>query len=289
MFNKKNIRPMLLQGIEKPFQDNEYLYELKYDGIRALLYVSKKSINLITRNGIDITHLYPELNSIKNLVGNKKVIFDGEIVAFKENKPSFSELQKRNHLKNESKINAYTKIIPVAFIAFDIIYESKDLTNLVLTKRKEILNDYPDTEVFIKSKIYEQGIKLFEKVKKLGLEGIIAKKKNSLYYPNTRVYEWLKIKNFKKEEFYIHGYIKNKEKISLLLGEYKNKDFYYVGKVSIMPDDPLIKSALKQKKTNNLFVNHNEKATYITPSNKVLVNYMERTNSNHLRQPFVHR
>ena len=103
MFNKI-LSPMLLKEIDKPFKDDNYIFELKYDGIRALMYVSYKSFKLITRNGNDVASNFPEFKSIQKIVGKKKVIFDGEIVAFKNGKPSFSELQHRNHLKNINKI-----------------------------------------------------------------------------------------------------------------------------------------------------------------------------------------
>lgn len=287
MFNDKSLRPMLLKEVDKPFQDKKFLYELKYDGIRALMHVSKDTIKIYTRNGNQVSALYPELQNIKKLVGNKKVIFDGEIVAFKNGVPSFSELSRRSYLKNKVKIENLMNEVPIVFICFDIIYEDKELINIPLIKRKEILNKYNDTNFFIKSPIYDDGIKLFKKVKKLDLEGIIAKEKNSLYYPGYRENCWLKIKNFKIEEFYVHGLIFNTNKYSLLLGEKKNNKLYYVGKVSITNNNINLASILKIKKSTNKFVNYNECAKYIEPIFKIKVHYIERTPSNNLRQPFI--
>ena len=99
MFDDKNIKPMLL--VEIPFCfENKYLYEIKFDGIRALIYVNKKEINIRTRNNVDVTHLFPELFGIKNIVERDFCIFDGEIVLFDKGKPSFSSLQKRLRIKN---------------------------------------------------------------------------------------------------------------------------------------------------------------------------------------------
>lgn len=289
MFKNYDLRPMLLKEVAKPFDNSNYLYELKYDGIRILLYVNNLSIKCITRNGHDVSNLYPELASIKKLTYSKNIIFDGEIVAFKNNKPSFSELQKRSHLKNKKKIEIMANEIPIAFIVFDILYENKNLTNLPLVKRKEILNKYPDTEVFIKSVCYDNGLELFKKVKKLDLEGIVAKEKNSIYIPNKRVDYWLKIKNFKKEKFYIHGFIIGEFKMSLLLGEYHDKKLYYVGKASIMLNDPLAIILKKEKRVDCKFQNEHEKGEYIKPTRQILIHYMERTSDNHLRQPFIRR
>ena len=115
----------------------------------------------------------------------------------------------------------------------------------------------------------------------------MAKDKHSLYIPNKRVSSWIKIKNFKKGKFFIHGIIFNKEKYSLLLGEYRNKKLYFIGKVSIMPNNLLLKKLLKLKKCENVFVNHKEKAEYIVPLEKVEVSFIERTLNGILREPFI--
>lgn len=288
MFNRI-LSPMLLKERDKPFIDDNYIFELKYDGIRTLLYVSPKTFKLITRNGNDLANIYPELKSVQNIVGKHKVIFDGEIVAFKNGKPSFSELQHRNHLKNISKIKLMINEIPVCFVVFDIIYFDKDLTNLTLMKRKKILNDFTDTDIFIKTKMYNDGLKLFKHIKKIGLEGIVAKQKDSKYILGKRVENWVKIKNFKKEYFYVYGVTKLKDKYALYLGEYKNKKLIPVGKVSVMPDNDVLKIVQKQKKVKNIFIDITENINFVEPINKILVHYMERTLNNTLRQPFIKR
>ena len=288
MFNKI-LSPMLLKEIDKPFKDDNYIFELKYDGIRTLLYVSSKTFKLITRNGNDLANIYPELKSVQNIVGKHKVIFDGEIVAFKNGKPSFSELQYRNNLKNTSKIKFMINEIPVCFVVFDIIYFDKDLTNLTLMERKKILNDFTDTDIFIKTKMYNDGLKLFKHIKKIGLEGIVAKQKDSKYILGKRVENWVKIKNFKKEYFYVYGVTKLKDKYALYLGEYKNKKLIPVGKVSVMPDNDVLKIVQKQKKVKNIFIDITENINFVEPINKILVHYMERTLNNTLRQPFIKR
>lgn len=288
MFNKI-LSPMLLKERDKPFIDDNYIFELKYDGIRTLLYVSSKTFKLITRNGNDLANIYPELKSVQNIVGKHKVIFDGEIVAFKNGKPSFSELQYRNNLKNTSKIKFMINEIPVCFVVFDIIYFDKDLTNLTLMERKKILNDFTDTDIFIKTKMYNDGLKLFKHIKKIGLEGIVAKQKDSKYILGKRVENWVKIKNFKKEYFYVYGVTKLKDKYALYLGEYKNKKLIPVGKVSVMPDNDVLKIVQKQKKVKNIFIDITENINFVEPINKILVHYMERTLNNTLRQPFIKR
>ena len=281
MFNNHTLKPMLLKEISKPFTDSNYLYEIKYDGYRVFVYANKNKVTILSRNGKDLTNTYPELQSIKKIVKDKSVIFDGELIAVQNGLPNFHNLEVRSKLKNITENTIYE--IPIYFICFDIIYENKDLTKLPLIKRKEILNTYPDTSEFIKSEYYSDGLKLFQKIQKLGLEGIVAKEKESLYYPGKRVDSWLKIKNIKDGEYYICGYIFNKEKYSLLLGEYHNKDLYYVGKVSLTSSNPLINQVLKSSKTSNKFLNFKEEATFIPPKIKVVVNYLEKTKDGKLR------
>lgn len=288
IWKDKSWHPMLLKEIKKPFNSKEYIFELKFDGQRALVFASPKNVIIKSRHGEDITYLFPELQNIKDVVKNN-VIFDGEIVSFKDGVPSFSKLQERTHLKMEEKIIKQSKNNPVIFICFDILYNNKDLTNLILLERKKELNKFLDNEVFLKNKFIDtNGIELFKYIKKLGLEGIIAKKKESTYLINTRSDVWLKIKNLNKEVFYIGGYIKSKKTniISLLLGEKRNNEFYFVGKVSLLEKSSLYDKILKIKpKKVSPFTNYNKNAIYIKPTLKCNIEYLERTKNNHLRQP----
>lgn len=286
MFESKNIKPMLLKEVPKPFNNEEYLYELKFDGYRVIMYVSDSELVIKSRNNIDITYLYPELDGIKKIVGNNKVIFDGEIVAMSNGKPDFSKLQIRSHLKDTSKIELIKDEIPVVFVAFDVLFMNKELVNESLIRRKKILEKFQDSNVFIKSKVFYKGVELFELVKKQELEGIIAKKKNSLYIPNKRVDFWLKIKNFKEDYFVVHGYVFNKEKYSLYLGEYVNDKLYFVGKVST-GDCLLINKVKKHSSVNNMFINCHDNVNYIKPDLKVLIRYLEKSKDKKLRQPVL--
>lgn len=281
MFHDYNLRPMLLREEEKVFQDKEFLYEIKFDGIRALIYVSKNKFKILSRNGNDLTNKYPELKEIQNIVGNHQVIFDGEIIATNEGLPSFSLLQKRNRIK---KVNDKLILeIPVCFVAFDILYDNKNLTCESLLNRKKILEKYNDTNYFIKSKIYDNGIKLFKLVKKVGLEGIVEKKKNSLYFEGERTFDWIKVKNIKVDHFVVHGYQEKTNTYSLLLGEYKNSELKYVGKVSVNKKHEIINILQKMKKINNQFVNFDEDGVFVKPIHEVRVHFLERTKLGVLR------
>lgn len=285
----KDIKPMLLGEVREVFDSKEYLYEVKYDGIRVLVFVSKDKVVIRSRYGIDITGLFPEMMVLCKMVkGN--VIFDGEIIMLDNNKVSFSKLQKRIHLKNKKTIEFLSKTNPVIFICFDVIYEGKDLINLSLLERKYVLSNYKDNDVFIKSTyVIGDGTKLFNAIKKLDMEGIVAKKINSKYLVNERSDNWLKIKNYKSGNFIILGYINKEEShvISLVLGEYLNKKIVYVGKVILGKKRNLTDKILKMKKSKAVVKIKDKDVIYIKPEIKCLIKYLERTENGLLRQPFV--
>lgn len=285
MFHNYQLRPMLLKEVNQPFNDKNFLYEIKFDGIRALIYVSRKFFMIISRNGTNLTSKYPELKKIQELVGTHEIIFDGEIVAFQNALPSFSVLQKRNRIKKVS--NDILKDIPVSFMAFDILYDNQDLTNLPLEKRKKILEKYVDNDVFIKSRVYNDGISLFEMVKKIGLEGIVAKKRKSIYTFHNRTDDWVKIKNIQVDNFFVHGYQEKMNTYSLLLGEFKHGKLQFVGKVSVNKKHEIIEKLKKMKKIKNQFVNFLEEAIFVKPIISVRVHYLERTNSSFLRHATI--
>lgn len=285
LWTNRNWSPMLLNEVEKPFNDDNSIYEIKFDGIRAVIFASPNKVEVKSRNKKDLTFLFPELQQIKNIV-NSNVIFDGEIVSMKDNKPSFEELQKRMHLKNKSKILSTSKTNPVVFISFDILYENKDIINSTLLERKKLLNKYKDNDIFIKIKYIEKnGIKLFNEIKKLDLEGIVAKKKYSLYYIDSRTDDFLKIKNILRDEFIIGAYIEKTNTFSLLLGEYENNHFHYRGKVVVGKQNPICQKLKEMEKTKNKFVDFSEEANYVKPVLTCFVEYLERTKNNHLRHP----
>lgn len=286
LWKNRNFTPMLLKEIDKPFNSKKYYYELKYDGYRALIFVNKNEIYIQSRNKNDITFLYPELSNIKKIV-NKNVIFDGEIVIFENNKPSFNKISKRSKLKNKNIIKKESINNPVIFIAFDILYENKDLTNLPLIERKKILEKYQDTDFFIKSKVYlNNGIKLYNFVKKNNLEGIVIKDINGLYHINNRTSDFIKVKNIKSDNFFIAGYINNnKYTSSLVLCEKYNNDYIYVGKVLISKKNNIYEKILNIKKCKNYLKIENNDITFIKPILSCKINYLERTKNGHLRHP----
>lgn len=281
--------PMLLQEKEESFDSSEFLFELKFDGIRATIHVGPSGFYIFNRRGNEITSTYPELREIQKLV-KVNTIFDGEIVLFEKNKPSFSKLQERSHLKEKNKIDYFSKNHPVCFIAFDCLYEEEDLTKKPLIERKKRLDKIPDNDYFVKSLyILKDGKKLFKKVQEKDLEGIVAKKIDSTYEIGTRTKDWIKIKNIKQESFYVGAYQEEKDKpmVRLFLGEYKENNLCFVGKVMVGKKSKFYKKLMEAEgRRTTPFYDFDEKnIKYLKPVLTCEVAYLERTENSHLRQP----
>ena len=279
------LKPMLLSEEDKPFYSDDYLYEVKFDGIRALIYIKNNNIIIKSRNNTLLNDIFPELINIKYLV-KKECILDGEIILMEKNKESFDKLKTRMNTKIPKKIEYYKENYPVTFICFDILYENKDLTNLPLIKRKEILNKYKDNDFFVKSRIFDDGIKLFKIIINKNLEGIVAKKKDSKYYPDKRTREWIKIKRLCESDYYICGYRELENVVSLILGEKINNKYTFVSKVILGKKREEYKQIKKCEKTKKYLTDFNEEEyIYIKPDLICSITYLEKTNNNHLRHP----
>lgn len=288
--NFLKLKPMLLNESQTPFNNEDYIFELKFDGIRTLIFIDKNKITIRSRNGVLLNSIYPELENIKK-ISKDKCIFDGEIVLLKNGKPSFSKVMERFKLKDTFKIKKKQIQEPVSFVCFDILYRNKDLTGYSLIERKKILEKIKDNDYFIKSKFIDtNGKDLFDVVKKEKLEGIVAKKKDSKYFYGIRSKDWLKIKNWIQEIFYICGYetVDIKNTIKILLCEKRNNEFYYVGKVIMNVKNKLYNKIISEKIINNYLKNYDSnKTSFIKTKHKIKINYIERTKDNMLREAFI--
>jgi len=222
------ISPMLATMLDKPFDKEGWQYEIKWDGYRAVALCNKDKVELISRNDKSFKEkFYPVYKAVQQW--NINAVVDGEVVMLDENgKSNFGALQ---NWQTESDGEIY-------FYVFDLLWmNGKDLMQIPLSERRAILKQIiPDNPVIRMSENFEvSGIDFFETVKKMGLEGIMAKKADSIYLEGNRSKEWLKIKANKRQEMVIGGYTKNanspKSFSSLLLGVYEKGKLIYTGKV----------------------------------------------------------
>ena len=231
-----NIKPMLGRLTREPFDSADHIFELKWDGMRALAFIEAGQLRLTSRTGRDITSQFPELADLPSLVKNDSVVIDGEIVCLDSNsRPSFPLLQQRI----QSKKTGHPRANPAHFIAFDLLYiQGRSLMKESLIQRKARLQDLlTPTELVQPCEFIEAaGKAFFQATCDLGLEGIMAKAKSGLYHPGQRSPDWQKIKRIRESEFVIGGYSltgTRKELFSsLLLGLYdEDQNLTYVGSV----------------------------------------------------------
>jgi bifunctional non-homologous end joining protein LigD len=286
------IHPMLAESVEKPFDGAEWLFEIKWDGYRAIAFIAGGKVRLVSRNQNDLTPRYPELKEMPSLIRAKTAILDGEVVALdQEGKASFSLMQQRTGFRPGGKRAAGNAEVPVLYYAFDLLYlDGYDWRRVPLEERKRKLESLLVTGDGVRySDHYEErGQALFEIARQKGLEGIVAKKRASCY-EERRSGEWLKIKIRHRLEAVIAGYTETKGSRthfgSLVLGLYdKQGRLIHVGQAgSGFNQKSLgeIASVLKQFETkkNPFFgeVDALRKVSWVKPELVAEIEYAEWT------------
>ncbi|MCW3123971.1 MAG: ligD [Flavipsychrobacter sp.] len=280
---------MLAKLHDGAFDDADWLYEIKWDGYRAIADINKKDLRLYSRNGLSFKEDYPtvyeELQKIK-----KEAVLDGEIVALdSEGKPSFQLLQQ--YAKDNS--------IPICYYVFDCLsLNGKSLEDKPLTERKEILRSVFKDNDLIKycDHIQERGKDFFAAVKKQGLEGMIAKRADSVYTENSRSNDWLKVKNVVMEEAVIAGYTEargsRKHFGALVLGVYKKGKLIYIGHTGTGFNNASLKELYQKlqplvtdKNPFGIKVPVNAPVTWVKPELVCNLKYSEITDEGHRRHP----
>ena len=200
---------MLATAIEKPFDNPDWLFEIKWDGYRAVAFIDDGRVRLVSRNQNDLSAQYPELATLPQFVKARRAILDGEIVALDDQgRPSFSLMQQRTGFRPGKSRLPGRQGVPVIYYAFDLLYlDDLDLRRVPLEQRKQLLEEriINGNVVRFSDHYPEKGIALFEAAAQKGLEGIVAKKRDSLY-GETRSRDWLKIKITQRQECVIGGY-----------------------------------------------------------------------------------
>ena len=204
------IHPMLATLVDKPFDNSDWLFEVKWDGYRAVAFIQEGNVRLVSRNQNDMTSQYPELGEISNYVRAHTAVVDGEVVALdEEGRPSFSLMQQRTGIShNGRRVKARGTEIPILYYAFDLLYlDGYDLMRVDLELRKNLLFETIASSAIVRYSDHhvEQGVALYKAATERGLEGIVAKRRKSCY-EQRRSREWLKIKVTQGQECVIGGY-----------------------------------------------------------------------------------
>jgi DNA ligase D-like protein (predicted ligase) len=209
LFQERPISPMMAKegGI---VDSDDYLYEVKWDGLRALLFLQNGKVQLQNRNRRDATSSYPEILDPAKKIKARSAILDGEVVVL-NNKglPDFGRLQTRFGHIDHKNVEAASAINPVVYVAFDLLHlNGKDYVDSSLEKRKRLLRDtlVEGPHIVFGDHAETNGSAFYTELLKLGFEGVIAKDKNSPYLPGIRSGYWIKVKGSQTLDAFVVGY-----------------------------------------------------------------------------------
>jgi DNA ligase D-like protein (predicted ligase)/DNA ligase D-like protein (predicted 3'-phosphoesterase) len=289
-------KPMLARSREKPFDSPDWVYEAKWDGIRALAYVGEP-LSIRSRNDRELSHKFPELRELTGL--SSDVVLDGEIIVMNQGRVDFQTVAKRNMVEKSQDIEDLRRRHPAAYIVFDILESGGvPLIDLPLSERKKILGEavQEGEHVTHSPTVDVDGLAYYKATGKQGLEGIIAKRKASTYQPGVRSSDWLKIKHVKTCDCVIFGYTPGEGARSstfgaLILGLYDAGEPVYVGRVGTgFSDESLseIKSLLDAELVGEPWFSDGDipkGAVWVQPRYVAQIGYQEFTKDGRLRAP----
>src|SRR6266436_861046 len=291
------VEPMLATIADRPFSDPNWLFEIKWDGVRALARIENGDLRLLSRTGTDMTKRYPELSSLPSALAAREAILDGEIVALDaQGHSDFERLQERMHVRAPSEHLVVQ--IPVVYFAFDLLCcDGYDLRKASLLERKQLLSRLMHASARFRYSDHqlEKGKELFQLAEKNGLEGILAKRADSPYVSERSPY-WLKLKITQTVDAVVGGWTAARTAAlpfgSLLLGLYQGKKLQFIGHVG---------SGFDEKKLNELCCRlkelaastcpfdaipvTNEKPSWIIPALVARVKFSGWTDEHSLRHP----
>jgi DNA ligase D-like protein (predicted ligase)/DNA ligase D-like protein (predicted 3'-phosphoesterase) len=233
------IEPMLAQSADEPPDPEHYLYEVKWDGIRAMVALDEGEVRIRGRNQHDMTGTFPELLIPDQAFRATSALFDAEIVCLDDaGKPVFQNVIHRIQQRTKGAIERARTRYPAVCYVFDCLYlDGRPIVNEPLVRRRAWMEDVikRDTPYRVSEAVTE-GVELFKAAVNMGLEGIMAKERNSMYRPGTRSAQWLKIKKRQTMECVIIGYTKGKGGRGALFGALhlavrEGNDLRYLGKV----------------------------------------------------------
>ncbi len=295
-----NIEPMLSGATDKPPESADYVHEMKWDGIRALISLEDGQVRIRSRNQNEITQKFPELLQADKAFRATCGLFDAEIVCLDQTgKPDFKKVIHRLMSSGDNTIQKLSKSSPAYCYIFDCLYlDGRSLINETLLKRKEWLKDAikPDTPYRL-SEIVEDGLALFEAAKLHDVEGIMSKRKDGKYLPGKRSDLWLKIKVRNTVDCVIIGFNEGKGDRKSTFGglhiaEWVDDKLLYRGKVGTGFDDVTIKEISKQikalKETKKPIpgkVMDEKTSTWVEPKLVAEISYAKITADKMFREP----
>jgi bifunctional non-homologous end joining protein LigD len=224
-----------------PPDDEHWAFEIKWDGVRTILFVEGGRVRAQSRNDLDVTAAFPELADVGKFLGMTTCVLDGEVVALGEDgRPSFARLQHRMHVSNQREAKRRATADPVSFVAFDLLYiDGRMIMDDTYDERRARLDAlHLSGETFTTTETFRDvpGRDILDAATANGLEGVVAKRRDSPYRPGRRGPDWVKVKSFRTQEVVIGGWTEGRGARdgslgALLLGIPGDEGLRYVGKV----------------------------------------------------------
>jgi len=249
------VQPMLAKlSATLPRDDDAWAFEMKWDGIRAIVIVSAGKVSLFTRNRIDRTKEYPEVADLGAQLGKHGAILDGEIVAFDEHgRPTFEAWQQRGGYEGGRRVTADGQV-PIAYIIFDLLFlDGRSLESLPYTERRSLLEslELKGDHWMVPPRSLGGGARMLEISREQGMEGVVAKRLNSRYEAGKRTGAWTKVKNHMRQEFVVGGWIPGEGRRSgrigaLLVGYWDSDKLVSAGSVGTGFTDRMLDELAEQ-------------------------------------------
>jgi bifunctional non-homologous end joining protein LigD len=236
----EHLQPMLARLGTLPRDEERFGFEVKWDGVRALAYSDHGHWRLEGRNGSDFTPRYPELRELSRRLGSRRVVLDGEVVALGDDgRPSFERMQQRMHLASESAVRRRMRDLPVTYIVFDLLYlDGHHTLPLAYEERRELLEQLELDGPAWRTPAYHrgEGSALLEATRRMGVEGVVAKRLDGPYEPGRRSSGWIKVKNVHTQDVVVGGWTvgeggRSKSLGALAVGVMDGDRLVYSGKV----------------------------------------------------------
>lgn len=279
----------------------DYLYQVKWDGVRMITLAGADRVRLINKRGHERTAQYPELQALPGSFPSHSFIVDGEVVVMKESGPDFPSVMQRDNTRVQSRIDFLKSSLPVDYVIFDLLQiDDESLLSLPLQERlhrlRRLFLPHPEHRFHLIDD-FDDGQALYERVRQAGLEGIVAKSIHSPYLSGKKHHHWYKIKCQQQIRCLVGGYISRQGRIkSLLLGVQQQGELIYVGKASSglsAADWQQLGRELPHWQIGNspfsrrVSVSAQEALHYVKPILQVLVEYREWTTHQQLRHPVI--
>ena len=296
----ERLAPMLATSGRLPRNEERYGFEVKWDGIRTVVFADHGHSQLQGKNFSDFTPRYPEVRALAPALGDRRIVLDGEIVAFDEQgQPSFGRLQSRMHLASDSAVRRRMRDTPVTYVIFDLLYlDGHSTLSLSYEQRRSLLDELALDGPSWRTPAYHrgEGRALQQATRELGIEGIVAKKLDCPYEPGRRASHWIKIPNVRQQDVVIGGWTSGEGNRSshlgaLAVGVMDEGELVYSGKVGTGFTQEMLGVLIRQleplRRDSTPFAGRQppKGTTFVEPRLVALVEFREWTSSGTLRAP----